>query len=573
MRSPWRRGVPLLLAFAGACPVVVHAEASGQAASFIVTGVVRSARDGSPIPRAQVTLRPERATAGLPPPENGATSPGDGVLHAESDGEGRFRFEAGNAGRWQLSAERTGYHLQLYQQHGLFSSAVVLSPEMRSVALDFRLQPDAMIQGFVVDDAGEAVRGAEVSLTRVPGEEENARETLRGTVARQRTDDRGHFEMGALSAGKYLLSVRAQPWYASNLRLTGAILSPELDVAYAETWYPAATDREDAESISLAAGEEREADVALRPVPSTHLRVRVPTVTQPGGQETPTTWPQIERVTPEGLSYDGGVHMSFRDSADVDMSGLAPGLYRVRLPGDDGQAVYVRVPEGARALDLSSAVSAAAVSFHVEGSDGDQPVRILLTNVATGTPFFAGGSGGRNFRGTLRRRRGDGANPGNAGRELGLDVPPGRYRVSVAGSSGLYLAGISATGAVVSGDTLDLKGGHVDVVLRVSSDSATVHGFCRDGGRPVSGAMVALVPASLGEDGSVALLRRDESNSDGSFDLPDVVPGEYILTAIENGWTRNWQDPATLERSLLSGTPLVVKPGTELHQELRCPAP
>ena len=562
----------LLMTVLAGCATTVRAEASGQAASlgYGVTGVVRNARDGSPVPRAQVTLRPEPEAAGSPG-QGAVPFSGNDVLRAESDSQGRFRFAPAHAGRWQLSAERLGYHLQLYQQHGLYSSAVVLSPETRQLTLDFRLQPDSIIRGFVVDEAGEAVRGAEVSLLRAPGAEIDAGETRTGPVARQRTDDRGHFELGALTAGNYLLSVRAQPWYASSLRQTSAPVSPALDVTYAETWFPAAADREAAEPIALAAGEEREADIAMRPIPAAHLRVVIPTVTQPGGQRTPAGAPQMQRVTPEGLTYDG-FHTYFDGTGEVDMSGLAPGLYRVRVPGEDGQTMYVRVPEGAGTLDLSSAIPAVSVSFRVEGSEDSQPVPVVLTDVTTGTPFFVGQSGSRNFRRTLRRRR-DTAAPDPAGRGLQMEVPPGRYRVSLSGSRKLYLAAISATGAAVSGDILDLKSGSASVVLRISSEPAIVRGVCRNGGQPVSGAMVGLVPANLGQDGSVALLRRDETNSDGSFDLTGVVPGEYILAPIEHGWSRNWTDPSTLEHSLLSGTPLVLKAGTELRRDLHCPAP
>ena len=33
------------------------------------------------------------------------------------------------------------------------------------------------------------------------------------------------------------------------------------------------------------------------------------------------------------------------------------------------------------------------------------------------------------------------------------------------------------------------------------------------------------------------LIRRDQSDSDGSFALRDVVPGQYTVVAIQDGWT------------------------------------
>jgi hypothetical protein len=39
------------------------------------------------------------------------------------------------------------------------------------------------------------------------------------------------------------------------------------------------------------------------------------------------------------------------------------------------------------------------------------------------------------------------------------------------------------------------------------------------------------------------LSRRDQSDLDGTFTLPDVVPGSYTLLAIDNGWDLNWSEP------------------------------
>ncbi len=40
-----------------------------------------------------------------------------------------------------------------------------------------------------------------------------------------------------------------------------------------------------------------------------------------------------------------------------------------------------------------------------------------------------------------------------------------------------------------------------------------------------------------------ALTRRDQSDSDGSFALRSVAPGEYTVIAIEDGWQLDWTSP------------------------------
>ena len=55
-----------------------------------------------------------------------------------------------------------------------------------------------------------------------------------------------------------------------------------------------------------------------------------------------------------------------------------------------------------------------------------------------------------------------------------------------------------------------------------------------------------------------ALTRRDQSDSDGSFTLPDVAPGEYTAIAIEEGWALDWTSPAAMARYLPAGTSVTV---------------
>jgi len=67
------------------------------------------------------------------------------------------------------------------------------------------------------------------------------------------------------------------------------------------------------------------------------------------------------------------------------------------------------------------------------------------------------------------------------------------------------------------------------------------------------------------------LARRDQSDSDGSFSLHDVVPGNYILVAIEDGWELDWTQPQVIGRYLPGGIPVTVtdKEGNSPRSMLR----
>jgi hypothetical protein len=68
--------------------------------------------------------------------------------------------------------------------------------------------------------------------------------------------------------------------------------------------------------------------------------------------------------------------------------------------------------------------------------------------------------------------------------------------------------------------------------------------------------MIVLVPENFQNNGS--LIRRDQSDSDGTFTLRAVLPGKYTVLALENAWDLEWLNPSVLMPYLPGGTPLEV---------------
>ena len=64
-------------------------------------------------------------------------------------------------------------------------------------------------------------------------------------------------------------------------------------------------------------------------------------------------------------------------------------------------------------------------------------------------------------------------------------------------------------------------------------------------GKVAAGVMVLLVPAS-GEDVEKEA-RMDQSDTDGTFALVTIIPGRYVLTAIEDGWELHWAEEGVLK--------------------------
>ena len=71
--------------------------------------------------------------------------------------------------------------------------------------------------------------------------------------------------------------------------------------------------------------------------------------------------------------------------------------------------------------------------------------------------------------------------------------------------------------------------------------------------------MVLLVP-----DENLILFRRDQSDSDGTFTLGNIVPGRYRLLAVERGWELEWANRNVLDAFLKKGIPIEVHANDKL---------
>lgn len=129
---------------------------------------------------------------------------------------------------------------------------------------------------------------------------------------------------------------------------------------------------------------------------------------------------------------------------------------------------------------------------------------------------------------------------------------PTTFQVSVFNAGDLTVREISARGATVAGHSVRLpRTGIVQLNIALSKGLARIDGTVLDKDKPVSEAMVLLIPESPAKNED--FFRRDQSDSDGTFSLYQVVPGRYTLVAIQNGWDLDWRDPSVLQPYLEHG--------------------
>jgi hypothetical protein len=534
---------------------------TSRAPAFHITGTVVNSVTQSPVPRC-------RMTATLTNAPQGPTADS-----FETDESGRFDVPVASAGAWRLTAHARGYIVQALDEHEGFSSAIVLTAENPTLDVLFPLSPNSSIFGAVLDEANEPVRQARVTLQSVaPRDNENGQPTpaVRGQAL---TDDRGHYELPNLSPGDYRVEVQANPWYAAATQPSNnqsASADPSLDVIYQPTWFPGATDSASAATITLHGGESSEADFHLLPIPGIHLHLSTPAaVVSTSEGQPPLRFPQITPITSAGGALGSVPSMLSTAQGQVDTGGLAPGLYKVSWPDSGGHSTLIQITANSpRSMDLSSGSAGVHVSLKVDGTaviSAEQITFIDVNNPENVFPASGAASPGRaGRRGNLQAR--------GQSSDLSVDLLPGRYSVHLAGSPDTYLTSLSATGAEVAGRTVTVHG-DASLTLHVTSGRSVVSGFARYQGKPSVGAEVLLIPATFGEPESITTARRDQTNTDGSYQLPEIIPGQYILIAIDHGWQVNWNDPATLRGYLLHGVPLDLKSGANVKQEIAAQAP
>jgi hypothetical protein len=138
-------------------------------------------------------------------------------------------------------------------------------------------------------------------------------------------------------------------------------------------------------------------------------------------------------------------------------------------------------------------------------------------------------------------------------------VKPGRYNVLVANAPGFYVDTMQAAGATASGNSVAIGSAtQVRLTVRIGQGLGRVEGFALRGAKPVAGVMILLIPNQSQDD--PFQFHRDQSDSDGSFTLQEVLPGRYTLVAIENGWNQQWADPAVYKQWLSGGEAVEVAP-------------
>lgn len=527
----------------------LNAQANSQrqiASGYRISGVVADALTNGPVVGAQVSI-----------------SLGNDAATTTTGDDGRFVFAGLEPGKYVLNAAAPGYVREGYNQHGSFLVAIAVGDGQDSEHLIFRLHPQAAIYGRVTDERGEAVRGAQVMLI---ASDLTRGGRLKSVRAQMLTNDLGEYRFAHLNAGKYYLAVQANPWYAqpqlsSQARQssgfvgsgTGSFVSginmdsdPVLDVVYPITFYPSVTDERSCAELTLGAGDQEQANISVHAVPAAHLYLTG--LSQAEGRAFNVGATQKVFGT---LNLGFGTISRQVSPGEYELAGLPPGqLTLVVMTNKDNQWTSRTIEADSSlggTLDASALQATALVS-------GQVLLPVGATEGTVGEVYLVGpGPSATSLpsANALLQKDGTFQFPG---------IQPGTYKIQVNFRvGGYFIQKVSAKNAEVSGQEITItSASDVNLTVTIAQGLSQVTGAVQLDEKPIAGVMVLLTPESGAEMEENS--RMDESDSDGTFRLAGILPGDYILLAIKDGWDLDWAKPGELKPYLAAGQKLTIAP-------------
>jgi protocatechuate 3,4-dioxygenase beta subunit len=452
-------------------------------------------------------------------------------LSAETDDKGAFSFQRLEPGRYQMLAERTGFARQAYgaRRNALQGTSIQLSAGQEIRELIFKLSPNAVITGRVLDEDGDPVPNVAVMALRTIYQRGKKQFLPLGAVP---TNDMGEYRLASLMAGKYLVSATFRN---AGIGIAGTSSKPpdpdKPEPSYTTTYYPNSTDPLFASPVEVAVGGEmRGIDVRLTKVKAFRVKGKVAEGLSQGKQ-------LVVLLTPKGAGITGMVTRLIgvaQPDGSFELKGVAPGSYYLTATTDGmstlGAAREVVVTdqhidglrlEAATALEIQGTVA-------LEGKPGVDLKKVQVTLESTEMLNINPPKG----------------KPEDDGKFTMKGISPDRYRVSASGPDGVYLKSARYGTQEVGDDGVDLSSATGKLEIVMAQDGAQVEGgVCDSDGKPVPGATVVLVPSSR----NWPLYKEMTTDQNGRFQFRTVPPGDYRLFAWTEMEPGAYQNPEFLK--------------------------
>jgi protocatechuate 3,4-dioxygenase beta subunit len=456
---------------------------------------------------------------------------------AETDDKGAFSFDNLEPGRYTLVAQKNGFAPGAYGARGNSMAGVPLNlaAGQQMKELNWKLLPNAVITGKVLDADGEPIQNAMV-MPMIAGYEKGKK--LWAPAGQAMTNDQGEYRVANLKAGKYVVM-------ASNLvnnlsgSMAGAAAKPAADKpepAYITTYYPSAADQEIASPVEVGVGGEvGRIDIHMVKVDSFRVKGRWDNAPTQGKMT-------LVVLTPKGAGILGMLSANraqLNADGSFEFRGVPPAEYMLSATQDFLSPMGAQMPVQVKDRHISGLIMQTMApidvsgSLAVEGKGSDKidlkqlgarltPVDFILLN----PPKAAADEAGKfTFKG----------------------VSPARYEVRTDnGSLQLYIKSVRYVDHEVDDEGIDLSAGALGPVqITLSTEGAEVKGSVTgEDGNAMPGATVVLAPDSR----RVSQFHDTVSDQKGGFEFKNLPPGDYKLLAWEEMEPNQFQNPEFLAK-------------------------
>ncbi|MEO8658631.1 MAG: carboxypeptidase-like regulatory domain-containing protein, partial [Bryobacteraceae bacterium] len=466
------------------------------------------------------------------------TLTGRGTFVARSDPEGKFKLDDIPPGHYFLRCERQGFLSSATKRMKGAGGSIELAPAQEVKGLIFKLMPQAVLTGRILDDDGDpAPNGTLRAMRRSFGGP--AGEWYSG--GQTQVNDIGEFRIAGLTPGKWILE--AAP---GSLNRSPQTTSSVPGSALATTYYPNARDASQSVPLTLVAGQEM-SGLEIRLVRTKAVRISGKILTPEGS---PATEAQMSLASRTG--HAGGSRLAAsadKKSGEFVLRNVAPGSYMVWAfmgPESDQLSVDQPLEVGNENLeDVTLRLSAPVkVTGRIVADDDSKPE---LSHVSL------------NFEGKAETSSSESASPKSDG-SFSVRLQPGVYRVNANFLPGDYW--------LKSAPEIEISPGAAEVRLVIAPHAARVIGTAKlDDGKPASGATVAVLP----KEESIDLSRLENRGADqnGHFEVK-LAPGEYRVFAWESLERGAITDPDLFKQSLEKS--VTVKVGLGERKTIDVPA-
>lgn len=520
---------------------------------------------------------------------------GGGPIQAVTDDAGRFAFPDLPAGSYTITAEKPGYVKTFFgsRRPGLGPGMpIALAGAQRLTTLSVKLLRGAVISGTVIDENGQPLASAQVTVLQplvVNGERRLVAPPGAPTWAPwATTDERGRYRFYGLTPGEYTvrssgggmsgevrMTAAADVDFATRpvqlpARANATAGAEQPQVRRSGAYYPASTDASGAVFFTLGAGEER-TGIDIRVGLARVVRVEGMAV-GPGGQPLSNILVGIADASARSLWASPGLIRPGPDGRFV-MSGMLPGRYVFygrggEAPGQNApQPLWTETEVVVNEQDVSGVVLqflpgstiAGRLSYLGGAPVGGVTPRISLTPVPTiagaalaPTPVMPQADGAFAFTG----------------------VAPGKYRVAVSGAGAWSLRSAMLNGRDTLDVLLEVQPGQAiaDLAVTLTDRPTEVVGTLFDQlGRPAPAYAIVLFSADRSH-WTIAPRRTSgvvKLASDGTYRAVGLPPGEYYLAALADVEPAQLTDPAFLDLLVPAAIKITLSEGERKTQDVK----